>query len=117
MQRGLFFLVFGEPDYPADGGPVAYQAMPGNSAGSFEDVYPITSGSPPTTVGSVPGFTFQVAPRIADCNPLIAQTPHPSGMLVAMADGSVRTLSGGMSATTYWSAVTPAGGEVLGNDW
>ncbi|HVS36313.1 MAG TPA: H-X9-DG-CTERM domain-containing protein, partial [Gemmataceae bacterium] len=81
------------------------------------DAYPIPSGNPPTPVGSIAGLTFQVAPRIADCDPRLAQTPHPSGMLVALGDGSVRTLSRGMSPTTYWAAVTPAGGEVLGADW
>ncbi len=81
------------------------------------DVYPVTSGDQPSTTGSVVGLTFQVKPKKADCDPRIAQTPHEGGMLVALADGSVRTLSAGMSATTYWAAVTPAGGEVFGNDW
>jgi hypothetical protein len=38
-------------------------------------------------------------------------------MLVALADGSVRTLAPSMSEYTYWAAVTPAGGETLGTDW
>jgi hypothetical protein len=38
-------------------------------------------------------------------------------MQVAMADGSVRGVSGGVRQVTFWSAVTPAGGEVLGSDW
>jgi hypothetical protein len=38
-------------------------------------------------------------------------------MPVVMGDGSVRVLSPGMSETTFWSADTPAGGEVPGNDW
>jgi prepilin-type N-terminal cleavage/methylation domain-containing protein len=98
----------------ADDGPVVWNSM---FVGSYDDVYPVTTGNPPTTVGSVPSLTFQAAPRIADCNPRIAQTPHPSGMLAAMGDGSVRTLSAGMSAVTYWGAVTPSGGEVPGGDW
>lgn len=61
--------------------------------------------------------TFQVRPRLQDCLPELPQTPHRSGMLVAMADGSVRTYTPTMTATTYWASVTPAGGEVLGNDW
>ncbi|MHB1422428.1 MAG: DUF1559 family PulG-like putative transporter [Gemmataceae bacterium] len=93
----------------------------GPTSGSYDpaknDVYPITRGNPPTSTGSVPGLTFQVRPRIQDCDPRIAQTPLSSGMLAAIADGSVRTLSAGMSETTYWGAVTPAGGEVLGPDW
>jgi hypothetical protein len=38
-------------------------------------------------------------------------------MQVVLADGSVRMLSAGMSGTTWWAAVTPAGREVLGSDW
>jgi hypothetical protein len=38
-------------------------------------------------------------------------------MLVALVDGSVRGLSPGIQPETYWAAVTPAGGEVLGADW
>ena len=82
-----------------------------------DDVYPITSGNPPVSTGSVPGLTFQVRPRIQDCDWRIAQTPQSGGMLASMADSSVRILSAGMSETTYWAAVTPSGGEALGNDW
>lgn len=63
------------------------------------------------------GATFQAAPRLSECNPALAQTPHSSGMLAALADGSVRTISAGVSPATYWAAVTPAGGEQLGSDW
>ncbi len=81
------------------------------------DVYPITSGNPSVSTGSVAGLTFQVQPAFAQCDPRLAQTPYSGGMPVALLDGSVRTLSVGMSPATYWGAVTPAGGEVLGNDW
>ncbi|MBX9584020.1 MAG: DUF1559 domain-containing protein [Gemmataceae bacterium] len=81
------------------------------------DVIPVTSGNPPVSVGSVPGLTFQVRPTLADCNPTIPQTPHPGGMLVALGDGSVRTLAPGMSAVAFWGAVTPDGGETPGSDW
>jgi prepilin-type N-terminal cleavage/methylation domain-containing protein len=67
---------------------------------------------------SGPGSTalFQVAPRITACDPGLPQTPHPGGMLAALMDGSVRQLSSGISPATFWGAVTPDGGEVLG-DW
>ncbi len=100
----------------ADAGPVVWNYNP-SEKNIQKDAYPITSGNPPTTVGSIPGLTFQTAPRLADCDPRLAQTPHYSGMLVTLADGSVRTLAPGMSPATYWGAVTPADGEVLGNDW
>lgn len=89
-------------------------------------IRPVTSGSPPRSVANYPPLTFQVRPKFRnppdlndpdECNPDLAQTPHSSGMLVALADGSVRTLSPGMSQETYWGAVTPNGGEVLGSDW
>jgi hypothetical protein len=91
----------GTPDYQPD----------------LDDVYPITKGNPPQSVGSLNELTFQTRPRIRDCDPRIAQTPHSGGMLVALGDGSVRILSGGMSSNTYWAAVTPAAGDVLGPDW
>ncbi len=75
------------------------------------DLADVIPSSPP------PSLTFQVRPTQANCDPRIPQTPHPSGMLIALADGSVRTLSPGMSPATFWAAVTPAGGEVLGPDW
>jgi type II secretory pathway pseudopilin PulG len=71
----------------------------------------------PAKFAPVPKLTYQLSPPVATCNPRIAQTPHPGGMLVGLADGSVRSLSPSVSATTYWAAVTPAGGETLGNDW
>lgn len=79
------------------------------------DVYPITKGN--TTRASVPNLTFQAAPSLGLCDPRLAQTPHITGMLVAFADGSVRTLSPGISEATYWSAVTPAGGETIEGNW
>ncbi|MBI3408957.1 MAG: DUF1559 domain-containing protein [Planctomycetes bacterium] len=85
-------------------------------AESITDVTPITEGVPPRTSASQPGLTFQVAPSLAECNPRIPQTPH-SGMLVGLADGSVRILAASISENTFWSAVTPATGEVLGPDW
>ncbi|HKB40098.1 MAG TPA: DUF1559 domain-containing protein [Gemmataceae bacterium] len=81
------------------------------------DVFPVTAGNPPATVASVPGMTFQIRPAKTDCDPRIAQTPHASGMLVALMDGSVRILAPGMSEQTYWTAVTPATGDMLGSDW
>ena len=64
-----------------------------------------------------PGNLFQVVPSPSQCNHQLASTPHTGGMVVSMADGSVRTLNSGMSGTTFFAACTPAGGEVLGTDW
>jgi prepilin-type N-terminal cleavage/methylation domain-containing protein len=42
---------------------------------------------------------------------------HTAVMQVGMADGSVRGVAQGLSFTTWISALTPNGGEVLGSDW
>jgi prepilin-type N-terminal cleavage/methylation domain-containing protein/prepilin-type processing-associated H-X9-DG protein len=73
---------------------------------------PTSNGSP---IG--PASLFQVQPPQSNCDASRASTPHAGGMQVALADGSVRTLTQGMSGTTWWAAVTPAGDEVLGPDW
>jgi hypothetical protein len=94
----------------ADGGEI-------NGGANDGDYFPITTG-PPATSQWEDGLTFQVAPRPGpDCNVHMAQTPHRSGMLVALADGSGRQLSPTISPATYWGAITPARGEILGNDW
>jgi prepilin-type N-terminal cleavage/methylation domain-containing protein len=66
-------------------------------------------------------FADQVRPPklngdVAQCDGRRASTPHDS-MLVALCDGSVRSVSRSVSPNTWWWALTPAAGEVLGNDW
>jgi hypothetical protein len=71
----------------------------------------------PNAIG--PGSRFQVQPTpfLRNCDPTRTATSHPGGMLVGLADSSVRSLSPSLSGTTWWAAVTPAGNEVLGSDW
>jgi prepilin-type N-terminal cleavage/methylation domain-containing protein len=74
------------------------------------------NGAPDATgEGSI--FQTQPTPFLGKCDPTRASTAHTGGMLVGLADGSVRTLAPTMSGKTWWAAVTPAGGEVLGSDW
>ncbi len=63
-----------------------------------------------------PQSLFQVMP-IKNCDVRLTQSFHTGGMNVGMADGSVRFLPQGLSPTTWWYAVTPNQGEVLGSDW
>lgn len=46
-----------------------------------------------------------------------AVSPHPGGMNVALGDGSVRFLNSNISGVTWWNAVVPNDGVLLGNDW
>jgi prepilin-type N-terminal cleavage/methylation domain-containing protein len=63
------------------------------------------------------GSIFQVQPSPENCDPTRASTPHAAGIQVCLVDCSVRTLRPTMSRTTWWHAVTPSGGEILGADW
>lgn len=78
---------------------------------TYDDVLPIHDGMTNTTQPSIPGLTFQVRPRQGECDTRIPQTPFRT-MNSAMMDGSVRTIHRNVSPTVFWSAVTPAGGEV-----
>jgi prepilin-type N-terminal cleavage/methylation domain-containing protein/prepilin-type processing-associated H-X9-DG protein len=83
-----------------------------------DDVEPVTEGLPPVTrPNTIYPVTFQAAPSLSDCNPRLAQTPHSSGMIVSMCDGSVRIVSPGISSSTYWALVTPRAGDCPGGDW
>lgn len=64
-----------------------------------------------------PSVTFQVRPALSECDARVLQTPYAGGLHVGMADGSVRTVNPSVSPATFWAAITPAGGETLGNDW
>jgi prepilin-type N-terminal cleavage/methylation domain-containing protein len=65
--------------------------------------------------------------RPQQCSADPASTPHTSGILTAMADGSVRSVAAGSamapasmpggSVTNWQAALSPAGGETLGPDW
>jgi hypothetical protein len=70
----------------------------------------------PNAIG--PGSIFQVVPSpfLGDCDPTRASTSHPGGIVVGMADGSVRSLAPDMSGDVWWATVTPAGGEVQNPD-
>jgi prepilin-type N-terminal cleavage/methylation domain-containing protein len=65
-----------------------------------------------------PNSRFQTIPQNSTaCNPMMTQAIHSQVNLTGLGDGSVRTVSTGVSGTTWWAAVTAAGGDVLGSDW
>jgi prepilin-type N-terminal cleavage/methylation domain-containing protein len=105
--------IFGTPPSP----PIPTERRPTFADAALGDVVPITTGNPPVSIGSVPRKTFQVAPRPNECDSSIPQTPHLSGMLTAFMDGGVRCISGSVSPSVFWSAVTPASGDVFTPDW
>jgi prepilin-type N-terminal cleavage/methylation domain-containing protein len=76
--------------------------------------------------GGIPGsnifagnLAFQVAPKITDCTHVVTQTPHSGGMQIGLGDGSVRSVTAGLSVTTWRIACNDPAlqGQVLGSDW
>jgi prepilin-type N-terminal cleavage/methylation domain-containing protein len=73
-------------------------------------------GPPPT------GNTFQAAPpqavpSPANCNPYYAQALDQDGCVTGLMDGSCRLVHPTISQTTWYAALWPTDGIVLGTDW
>jgi type II secretory pathway pseudopilin PulG len=86
-------------------------------AGAGHDYFPTFAEQTSTGDNIGPQAIFQVRPSQGRCDPSRPSTGHVGGIQVTLADGSVRTCIAGMAGVTWWAACTPAGGEVLGNDW
>jgi prepilin-type N-terminal cleavage/methylation domain-containing protein len=93
---------------PAPTGP----SFPGWARMSF---FPAnwTSNNMSTPFTSVPP---QNRPTVANCSPYNLQAFSESGCQVSMCDGSVRSVRSSISSTTWFAAVWPDDGQVLG-DW
>jgi prepilin-type N-terminal cleavage/methylation domain-containing protein len=77
------------------------------------------SGGCPGADFSSGNVTIQVAPQPSNCTSAVTQTAHTGGMQVGLGDGSVRTVTGSITAPT-WRTVgnDPAfQGKVPGSDW
>ncbi len=85
---------------------------PGAGAPKPRD-YPID----PTTGLSKYMTAIQSRPTIQQCEPSRLQAMSSGGMLVALLDGSVRTVSPSISVHTLAKAIVPDDGMVLADDW
>ena len=94
------------------------------NSGNYSDNYypdwgPIVSstdeGDP--TGPNAPIFIVRPAGNPAACDGGRGSSFHTGGINVALGDGSVRFVTSAISPATWWSALTPMGNEVLGNDW
>jgi prepilin-type N-terminal cleavage/methylation domain-containing protein len=83
------------------------------------DMPPSTLASTMISIGPASKPIYQPQPYTgpqSQCDPRAASTAHPA-LQAGLADGSVRSISNVVSGQTWWAAVTPNGGETLGNDW
>jgi prepilin-type N-terminal cleavage/methylation domain-containing protein len=89
-------------------------------------LYSSDCGGFPT--GPVPGILPKFQPRLlpspydgsrraGDVYGYTASTYHTSALMVGLADGSVRSVGPGVSAATWWAAISPASSDTLGQDW
>jgi prepilin-type N-terminal cleavage/methylation domain-containing protein len=60
---------------------------------------------------------FQADATAANCDYSSAQASSSGGLLVGLADGSVRLVNNGISLSTWRAANTINSGDILGNDW
>ena len=94
-----------ETNFWPDWGPIAYNYdwSPGNNASS-----------------SSPQFNPRISPSDSsrrDCSGNLASSMHTGTMNVGLGDGSVRTVSSGVGAATWWSAITHNQGDINGSNW
>ena len=74
-------------------------------------------GDPTGPLAPGPQIQPQIVNGVGVCNGGVASSPHTGAINVALGDGSVRSVTGSISTATWWFALTPNGGEVLGSDW
>jgi prepilin-type N-terminal cleavage/methylation domain-containing protein len=106
------YSALSSPALPAPMQPPPMPIYPGIQI-SFFAAYP--GGG--TAIGFPAMFQVQPQPYLGNCDPLRAATPHTSVMPVCLADGSARSLTPGISVTTWWFSCTPNSGDVLGDEW
>ncbi|HJZ56273.1 MAG TPA: DUF1559 domain-containing protein [Gemmataceae bacterium] len=74
------------------------------------------SSKSPGSTGYTPCRMFQVQPSwVNNCDSIAPQSPHPSGIMVGLGDGSIRFVSAGIGPTTWARACDPQDGQPL--DW
>ena len=107
-----------EPACPAKGQPVGLLALPGLSQRRHRArLLSVLRHPHDQRQPHRPPVDLSGAAHARELRSVAPSSAHTGGMNVALADGSVRFLSASMSGTTWWAAVTPSGGEVLGGDW
>jgi len=108
--------------YPDDA-PVTFTATTTATSYDFSPVFAWNTGT--TVPPGVKNWASppQIQPRVsttgaaAACDASRPSTGHSGTSVVGMADGSARLVSGDISATTWFSAITPDDGVALGPDW
>jgi prepilin-type N-terminal cleavage/methylation domain-containing protein len=59
----------------------------------------------------------QFQPSVLSCDPNLMQSPYSAGILVGLGDGSVRSVSSGVSSYSWNLALNPADGQTFDSSW
>ena len=108
-------IIFATKYGVCDKGGSRYASPPKSDTAAF-------FGQNPAKVKAAPAdatATFQDRPSAKQClcSPLMAQSYEAEGLLVALCDGSTRTIAPGLSPETWNLALCPNDGMPLGADW
>jgi len=105
-------------NYWPDWGPIISSPDgPGNSSGPLRPPCNMSGYSEPLGNAAIFQTTPPTSNSIGVCDGGRASTYHTGGINTAMGDGSVRNVSYAVSPATWWAAMTPANGDILGSDW
>ena len=81
----------------------------------YQAPYPVQD---PSTWGSWPRvYSPKIGETVANSWRWLPSSPHTGIIVTALADGTVRTVSGSITPVTFWTAVHPADNQTLGSDW
>jgi prepilin-type N-terminal cleavage/methylation domain-containing protein len=68
-------------------------------------------------VPGTPGYGFQIAPPPGSAVDSLPQGCSSAAMMAGLADGSVRTVTNGVSPSTWYLACSPNDGQPMPSDW
>ncbi len=105
-------------DSPVLNSPPGSGTTPGGMPWSQKNYNsPVSNPALLTVYPPEPTSPIQDTPPLPCCDFRIMQTPHPGALMVALGDGSIRTVSTSISWSTWNFACNPNDGNALGNYW
>jgi prepilin-type N-terminal cleavage/methylation domain-containing protein len=99
-------------------GSNTYGSLWADSNLAWRPAFNLTLGTKGNITGYPPAPLPQFQPHyLNNCQVGRAQGIHSTGVMVGLGDGSVRSVSASISATTWAGACDPRDGNPLGSDW
>ncbi len=123
MYYNLDYLLLTDPYLTGNPTP-SFDVDQGYSSTSWSSYPPVVTNCPPSRTFQdrpSPGANSQPTSSCSGagnaCDSGQPQGLSAGGIQVGLGDGSVRSISPGISFQTWSAAITPSGGELLGADW